>query len=194
MSGAHSDQTPSDGIHTPVAFQYANAAARLAASGFDSNDLLKFAHQQDNNTIWMLLTTVPTWAQIGSSGGSMFGADYQTVTSLGRSTTTSTVFQTKLTLTTPVLTGTYRIGWMSVIDQSNGSDAVQARLFNDTDGAIVGAQYEVEPKDTRNRYYAGGFAEIAFSGAAKSFSIQYRQQRGNTAGIQDARIEIWRVG
>lgn len=123
----------------------------------------------------------------------VFGSDYQTEISTARSTTTSSSFQVKVTLTTPTLTGTYRIGWCSIIDQQGGADSVEARLQNTTDASTVGAIQRLEPKDTDNREFAGGFAEIVFAGAAKTFQIQWRQQEGNTAGIQDARIEIWRV-
>ncbi len=123
----------------------------------------------------------------------VFGADYQTEISTARSTTTSTSFQTKVTLTTPTLTGTYRIGWCSVIDQQGGADSVEARLQNTTDASTVGAIQRLEPKDTDNREFAGGFAEVVFAGVSRSFEIQWRQQEGNTAGIQDARIEFWRL-
>lgn len=127
------------------------------------------------------------------AGGSVFGQDYQTEVDLPVSSTVSTTFQDKLTLTTPALTGTYRVGWHAVVDQSNGADAVQVQLENTTDAALVGVLQEHEPKDSRNRISVGGFAEVVFTGAAKTFTMQWRQQRGGTASIRDARIEIWRV-
>lgn len=123
----------------------------------------------------------------------VFGQDYQTAISLARSTTTSTTFQTKVTLTTPTLTGTYRVGWVSVIDHNNTGDSTEVRLQNITDGVTVGVIRRVEPKDVDDRVTEGGFAEVVFTGAAKTFEIQWREQDGTTAGIQDARIEIWRV-
>ena len=69
----------------------------------------------------------------GPASGAVFGSDYQTAVDLPRETTTSAVFQTKVALTTPPLTGTYRVGWHAVVDQSNASDAVQAQLANITD-------------------------------------------------------------
>ena len=137
------------------------------------------------------IITVVERAAIG--GGGVFGQDYQTEVSLARSTTTNSTFQTKLTLTTPSLTGTYRLGWCSIIDQSNTGDSVEARLQNTTDASTVGAIQRIEPKDTDNRVFAGGFGEVVFTGSAKTFQIQWREQDGSTAGIQDARIEIWRV-
>ena len=132
-------------------------------------------------------------AASNGSGGGTFGQDYQTAISVARETTTSTTFQVKVTLTTPTLTGTYRVGWHAVVDQSNAQDKCWVQLYNTTDAAVVGVLQVQEPKDSNNRIAVGGFAEVVFSGAAKSFEIQWRQQGGNTAGIQDARIEIWRV-
>lgn len=129
-------------------------------------------------------------------GLGVFGSDYQTAISTAQSTTTSTTFQMKVTLTTPSLTGTYRLGWAAKVGQTNTGDKVEARLRNTTDAATVGVPdngIRIEPKDTNNRYPVGGFAEVVFAGAAKTFEIQYRQQDGNTARIEDARIEIWRV-
>jgi hypothetical protein len=128
--------------------------------------------------------------------GVVFGNDYQTEISTAQSTTTSSTFQTKLTLTTPALTGTYRLGWTARVGQSNAGDKVEARLRNTTDSSTVGAPINgirIEPKDINNRYSVGGFAEVVFTGSAKTFEIQYREQDGNTARIEDARIEIWRV-
>jgi len=133
----------------------------------------------------------------GGSGvadiGPMFGADYQGVGSRPRSTTTATTFQIKATLATPVLTGTYRIKWQAVIDQENGADSVEVRLRNRTLALDVGSIQRLEPKDTDNREFAGGSGGIVFSNQSMTFDIEWRQQEGGTAGIQDAIIELWRV-
>ena len=128
-----------------------------------------------------------------AGGSSVFGEDYQIATSLARSTTSSNSFQTKLTLTTPVLTGTYRIEWMGVVDQSNTQDSVEARLINRITGSNVGVVQRIEPKDTDNRMFVGGIHNEVFSAETKSFSIQWRQQDGSTAAIANAVIELWRV-
>lgn len=60
-SPLHSKQTVVDGIHTSISYEYANATARLAATGFTAEDVGKFARQLDNNSLWMLSTTTPTW-------------------------------------------------------------------------------------------------------------------------------------
>ena len=49
-------------IHVPFAYEYADATAREAATGFVAGDVGKFAHQLDNHTIWMLTDNSPeTW-------------------------------------------------------------------------------------------------------------------------------------
>lgn len=55
-------------IHIPYQWTYADAAARTGATGFVSSDIGRFARQLDDNSIWMLTATTPTWIQIGSSG------------------------------------------------------------------------------------------------------------------------------
>lgn len=56
----HSKQTVGDGIHTPIAYEYADSTARAAATGFDDNDLGKFARQLDNDSLWMLTAHNPS--------------------------------------------------------------------------------------------------------------------------------------
>lgn len=64
----HADYTGVD-IHVPITFTYANATARTTATGFVSGDLYKFAVQTDDDSIWMLVATTPTWSAVGGSGG-----------------------------------------------------------------------------------------------------------------------------
>ena len=134
---------------------------------------------------------------VGSLPTAIFGQDYSRVEDTAQSTTTSNSFVTKLTMTTGALTGTYRVSWSAVIGQSNPQDKCEARLRNTTDAVTVGNQnsdgIRIEPKDSTNRYPVGGWDLIVFSGAAKTFVIQWREQDGSTARIEDARIEIWRV-
>lgn len=46
-------------IHRPYNYSYADAAARLAATGFVAGDVGKLARQVDNNTLWMLTDDSP---------------------------------------------------------------------------------------------------------------------------------------
>ncbi len=57
------------GLQNALAYlwEYADATARGAASGFTSDDVGKLARQLDNNTLWMLTATTPTWNQVGGT-------------------------------------------------------------------------------------------------------------------------------
>ncbi len=65
VSAKHEKQTMASGIHGAIAFEYANAAARNAATGFQDYDKYKLAMQLDDGSIWLLADpTVPTWLNI----------------------------------------------------------------------------------------------------------------------------------
>lgn len=122
-----------------------------------------------------------------------FGKDYDSAESLGESSTTSTDWQTKTQLVSAALTGTYRIGFSCRYWHGGVADTVQVRFQNTTDTSTLCGEYGVEPKDSTDRFAGCGFAEVTFTGASKTFEIQYRQQRGGTAYIDQARVELWRV-
>jgi len=70
--GFHKDLDAGN-IHIPYQWEYANEAARTGASGFVSTDVGKFARQLDDNSIWMLTATTPTWGAV--NGSSEFSGD-----------------------------------------------------------------------------------------------------------------------
>lgn len=53
-------------IHPPYNWTYATAALRLAATGFVASDVGKVARQTDDNSLWLLTATTPTWVGIGT--------------------------------------------------------------------------------------------------------------------------------
>lgn len=65
MSGLHSKQGVSDGIHGIVGIELADAAARLAYP-YAATDVNRVVHQLDDDTLWMVLTAAPTFAAIGT--------------------------------------------------------------------------------------------------------------------------------
>lgn len=64
----HKNSTPGD-QHIAHNWEYANAAARLAATGFVAGDLKKLALQLDDNSLWILTSTAPTWASVDAMVG-----------------------------------------------------------------------------------------------------------------------------
>lgn len=55
--------------HVPYNWSYADAATRLSAGGFSSGDVGKLALQQDQNSLWVLTSTAPTWVPVGNQSG-----------------------------------------------------------------------------------------------------------------------------
>lgn len=127
-----------------------------------------------------------------------FGANYQYAEQITRISTTSPAFQTVLTLTTPALTGRYRIGWCAVVDTEQANDSVEARLRDVTAAATLGAIQQLSPAFVDDTYPVGGFREVTLNNEAKTYSVQFSRQAGGgapyTVGIQDIHLEIWRVG
>jgi hypothetical protein len=61
----HSRQVTADGIHTAISYIYADALARVTASGFVTEDLYKMAWQLSGQELWMLSSISPvTWTPI----------------------------------------------------------------------------------------------------------------------------------
>lgn len=129
----------------------------------------------------------------GSPGGGVFGADYQAAASEGPGTTTNAVMQDKTTLTTGALTGVYRVGFFCEIQIDTANRRHQCRLYNVTDAAEL-CYNEDRPSLTSLYQAAAGFCNVTFTGAAKTFKIQFASQDGTaTVTIRRARIELWRV-
>lgn len=64
----HRNLTATDGIHIVQAYEYADATARLAATGFVPGDIGKLARQADDGSFWILSSDSPiTWLGIGGS-------------------------------------------------------------------------------------------------------------------------------
>lgn len=65
----HRNLTTSDGIHIVHAYEYADATARLAATGFTATDVGKVAYQVDDASFWILTGYGPiTWVSITAAG------------------------------------------------------------------------------------------------------------------------------
>lgn len=59
----HRDLVPSE-RHAPHSFEFPNQAAREGATGLVAADIGKQALQTDNNTVYLLIATTPTWLQL----------------------------------------------------------------------------------------------------------------------------------
>lgn len=176
----------------------------ISSKGAIGAELLELADGQgaavaSASTVRIRANAATGKAEVSAFGGSyaamgaVFGEDYVGASSRARSTTTSAAFQTKTTLATPVMTGNYLVVWHSIVDQSSAASQIEVRLWNVTMGYSMGSWQLVQPTTSIERRYMGGRVGFSLAAASNTFEIQYRALGGNTAGIQDAAIEVWRV-
>jgi hypothetical protein len=133
-----------------------------------------------------------TWAT-PSGSSSIFGADYQIEVVEGTSTTTSSTMQDKVTLTTPALTGTYRVAFFCEIMIGTANARHRCQLYNVTDAAELCFD-DTRPSLASMYTVRSGFQNVTFAGAAQTFKIQFANQNNSaTVTIRRARIEFWRI-
>jgi hypothetical protein len=76
VSAKHGKQTLAQGLHAAISYEYANSAARLAATGFTSEDKYKLSYQIDTGAVYILSDpTGPTWDTFGSGTSGTAGGD-----------------------------------------------------------------------------------------------------------------------
>lgn len=133
------DVIPAGEIHIPYNWSYADAAARLAATGFIVADVGKLARQVSDNTLWMLTDESPiTWAQVGGLTDSPFEmviacSDESTPLVTGTTVITFrmprgvTLTAVRASLTTPATTGT-----LTVDINEGGSSILSTKITIDT--------------------------------------------------------------
>ena len=122
-----------------------------------------------------------------------FGADYQSEESFGRSTTTSGIYEDKVTLTTPTLTGKFFLMWSAIVDTPSGQG--KFRFFDKTNNVVVTPEVIFKPTDEEERAPIGGVSEFEFNSEARELAIQWADNEGggDEIGIQGAVILIWKV-
>jgi hypothetical protein len=79
------------------------------------------------------------------------------------------------------------------MSKPSGGNPVFCRVRNTTDGANVGGIWQKDQLVNTDKLQVSGSAEVTLTGSSKSYSIQYAGGGGNTAQIEEARLEFWRV-
>jgi hypothetical protein len=185
---------------------YENGAVVVLRGGSDSDALHKSTANEihtltakatpASDDVFVIEDSADSWnkKRVTVGGASpAYGQNFQSAVEEDTATTTSSTMQTRVTLTTPALTGTYRIDWQAELRITSTSNRFQARLYNNTDGAEL-CFTDVRPGVSGTYVLVSGFAYVTFAGAAKTFYLQRASQNNSaTVTIRRARMDIRRV-
>ena len=121
----------------------------------------------------------------------VFGNDYQREEQLVQASTTDSSPQVRVALTTPALTGTYRVAFNCF--RANEDKAGYTDFYNLTDTTIL-MDFLTRTKINENYPHYDSAFEIDFTGSSKTFQIRYNDDGGGeTQYIKGAYIELWRI-
>jgi hypothetical protein len=132
---------------------------------------------------------------IDASGGgsSVFGSEFHYAESESTSSTTSTSYQTKVSLTTGSLpTGNYVVFYTFVYKNSNKEKMTRVQVRLNT-GEISTNISTPKFDQSGSWLLGGGHKHFADMSGVQTFDIRFKRVTEGTAQIQDARITFWRV-
>lgn len=147
-------------------------------------------------------TSPPTMGQIlqwngslwipSSTGGAIFGSEFQQVSDEALSSTTSEEDQTKVSFSvTPGTAGKYRVGWYLEFQNDNGNGSVLGRVKED---GITVAQINDNPSNNTGFSVWGGFYYSDLIEEETVYLLTFaRGGVQGTAFCRRARFEFWRV-
>ena len=126
----------------------------------------------------------------------VFGTEAQDEESLSESQNSTTTWEQKVRITMPAETpaGKYRIGVSYNWWYSSSTQDFEGRVQVDDTTEVFTHKEEPQDTGTDQRRAASGFAYVDLTAAAHTIDLDYRSALGgNTAGILNARLEVWRV-
>lgn len=123
-----------------------------------------------------------------------FGQEFQYITSIPISSTSSNVFQNKLTLaTTSLPAGNYILLFSYVVGGTANNTVVESRVILDA----VDVRFIVNQRigTANGRFSVGGHEVVAgLTAGVHTFSIEYRKSSGSgNASIEGAHLTLWRI-
>jgi hypothetical protein len=108
------------------------------------------------------------------------------------SSTTSTTYQNKVSITTPAQAGTYRIGYSMEFNAQQNNKDVQVRLWDNTNSVEYG-QNSQQTNNNANWFSFAGFHYVTIAtDTATTFILQYKAGTA-TCQVRNAELELWRV-
>ena len=107
------------------------------------------------------------------------------------SSTTSTTFQNKLSLTSPSITGWIRVGYSMEYNAGQNNKEVEVRLYNSTEDIDIGNGIQSTNAST-NYFTFSGFHYRYLTGTPMTYVLQFRQITG-ICSVRNAELEIMRI-
>lgn len=123
----------------------------------------------------------------------IFGSDFAYAEDAGEATTTSTNWQTRLTLTKVVAGGTYHLEWYGEWNFNSISQDFRSRVL--ADGQPV-AEMREEPQDSGSEQYShfDGHAIVTLAAGSRDMVLQFASSSSSrTAKFRNVRLTLWRV-
>jgi hypothetical protein len=131
-----------------------------------------------------------TWAVPPGGGGSIFGDEFWFQKDVTEYSTTSSTWETQVTLTSPTLpAGTYFVQWAYAARSSQGGKNIDSRVMLDTSTTLT------ERTVDSDQYMITMFfdAFVWGSAATHTFDFDLKKSSTSTAYIKDCRVTLWRV-
>ena len=126
------------------------------------------------------------------TSNSQFGG-YNSIKTSDTWTWTETSWVEKINSTAENLSaGNYRVGWYCEVRGTRVNRSIEIEVL--VDGERV-AQNLLEPKDVDNYIPISGFSVQTFAAGSHTVVVRFRSSSGQmSAGMRNARAELWRVG
>lgn len=125
------------------------------------------------------------------------GAEKVRASAIPRTTTTSSTYQTKTSVTTGALTiaNTYRLDFSAVVDCTQANRSIGFRINNLTDGVVVYLSGGNRVSAANQTIAISGFVHLTFaSTAAITLQLQWNSvNNASTVGCADAYLDFYRV-
>lgn len=114
-----------------------------------------------------------------------------------RTTTTSSTYQTKVTLNTGSLTTTsvYRIDFSAVLDSTSANRNINFRIYNSTNSTVLYEATDIRVPNAASTYPISGFVEFTVgTSGARTILLQWNSDNNSsTIGIAYAYLDFYRI-
>lgn len=125
------------------------------------------------------------------------GSENISANSVARTTTTSSTYQTKVTLVTGDLltTAVYRLDFSCVLDSVMANREINFRIYNNTNAIVLYEATDIRVPVANGRSPVGGFVELTFTTAAtRTLLMQWNSDNNfSTIGIAYAYLDFYRI-